>query len=821
MNNKDYLAHYGIKGQKWGLRRYQNPDGTYTAAGKARRNKGTGKTSYGKGGGGGGGNSGWMYDNKYEDEGSARSAVKADITSRNAKQILDSEKGIASSLRDATDAVDNLNRSRQISKYRQTGIDPSIRDDEIQRAINRMDVENRFYDQKYRYDTQGKAKASDALKLIGGLTAAAAGTALVASMIRKNNLDAARIKKAIYSGKKDKLTKEEKKALKEQKRAEKKAEKEYRSDTNAYEWWLTQAAYARNNAQYNSAMSNAMLMLSHRDKKPMTYTDLDGKKHTVIYDASMLETMYNGSKQNPKYGKKLSEEDQAKINSLKYDDAVKLAQAKQKAKTTVKKAKLKAKTDQAVAKAKNLSTDYNKDGTLTDKGRDKLIRQLVKNEQVIRSATRSVRNADKFGNVTGSVVPLASMGLLGAVSPAVMAAFPATAGIGGAVLAGTAIKKLSSTGVKALGQKEIESANVRAASIRNRLDEDDRKRRAMAHSEDFLAHYGIKGQKWGVRRFQNSDGSYTHEGKVRYGRIKTSGKKPKYGSQYDDYDDYDDYGGGSSYDKYVSRANRGSSNKDYSYKMNLTPNSKLRTAGTVLAGLALASMGTKYLVKNLDDLYAINKLDRHAVENSMKIMDLKNANKMKKIEANYKKGNLAERAYRKVKSVKLNKALKKEGKVNSDNVLLNRRGVRKYIKKHGGLTTTEQKVNTALSQVGSRYPDTFDEFRKGLQKPTYTIPKTNFKMTNGTGGIPSRKVQKAMNRAAQKEAAKAKALAKRAQKTQKAVTRATKRSQRVASSYTDAQKKLNRANDEFDKIFDDMNKVARKKGKEFRKWGKS
>lgn len=30
------LYHHGIKGQKWGLRRYQNPDGTLTPAGKAR-----------------------------------------------------------------------------------------------------------------------------------------------------------------------------------------------------------------------------------------------------------------------------------------------------------------------------------------------------------------------------------------------------------------------------------------------------------------------------------------------------------------------------------------------------------------------------------------------------------------------------------------------------------------------------------------------------------------------------------------------------------------------------------------------------------------
>ena len=32
---------------------------------------------------------------------------------------------------------------------------------------------------------------------------------------------------------------------------------------------------------------------------------------------------------------------------------------------------------------------------------------------------------------------------------------------------------------------------------------------------DELCHYGIQGQKWGVRRFQNSDGSYTSEGKRR------------------------------------------------------------------------------------------------------------------------------------------------------------------------------------------------------------------------------------------------------------------------------------------------------------------
>lgn len=35
-------------------------------------------------------------------------------------------------------------------------------------------------------------------------------------------------------------------------------------------------------------------------------------------------------------------------------------------------------------------------------------------------------------------------------------------------------------------------------------------------ANSYLAHHGIKGQKWGVRRYQNEDGSLTEEGKKRY-----------------------------------------------------------------------------------------------------------------------------------------------------------------------------------------------------------------------------------------------------------------------------------------------------------------
>lgn len=39
----------------------------------------------------------------------------------------------------------------------------------------------------------------------------------------------------------------------------------------------------------------------------------------------------------------------------------------------------------------------------------------------------------------------------------------------------------------------------------------------IVRSDEYLAHHGIKGQKWGLRRYQNADGSLTAEGRKHYG----------------------------------------------------------------------------------------------------------------------------------------------------------------------------------------------------------------------------------------------------------------------------------------------------------------
>lgn len=157
----------------------------------------------------------------------------------------------------------------------------------------------------------------------------------------------------------------------------------------------------------------------------------------------------------------------------------------------------------------------NADGTLTDKGRKHYQKKLdrEKRKQVSSDYLRGTLER-RHGLAVGASGIIS--GVAGALSVAAVMSNPAT------IAAGAAIAAAVSAGITHGSYSIAEAWEGRGSRIRKkRIDKYENMLKQDAFIiEDgtlYLEHFGIKNMKWGVRRFQNKDGSLTDAGKKRYG----------------------------------------------------------------------------------------------------------------------------------------------------------------------------------------------------------------------------------------------------------------------------------------------------------------
>lgn len=152
------LCHYGIKGMKWGVRRYQNEDGSLTEAGKKR-----------------------YYSERDNSETSPRNAyrwVRSDTQS--AKTLADSTSNFLTSLQ----------RANTLRPEKGIDIDLSqMSDQELRTAINRMLAEKQYKQlvAERQNISSGRDRVNQIFEIakVGvGLTSSALGIALAIQQLR-------------------------------------------------------------------------------------------------------------------------------------------------------------------------------------------------------------------------------------------------------------------------------------------------------------------------------------------------------------------------------------------------------------------------------------------------------------------------------------------------------------------------------------------------------------------------------------------------------------------------------------------------------------
>lgn len=135
---KNELYHFGIKGQKWGVRRYQNDDGTLTAAGKKRYARDAREKEFDKYDS----STGTYYKSSKKNgrsdlEFDANRYVKEDIS--RTKRVADETGNLTRNLKSANDQGNRYKRNKRMDLS-------TMSDQELRNKINRELLERQYND---------------------------------------------------------------------------------------------------------------------------------------------------------------------------------------------------------------------------------------------------------------------------------------------------------------------------------------------------------------------------------------------------------------------------------------------------------------------------------------------------------------------------------------------------------------------------------------------------------------------------------------------------------------------------------------------------
>ena len=208
-NYSDELYHHGIKGQRWGIRRFQNKDGSLTNAGKKRRrinydaeakqmsddelrskvnrlnlekrymNLSSSKTKSSK-----------ILDaiNKTSSAGNNVGKIAKDsytLSDKDSPDVKLTSQGLnlvsksASTAKKINDAVVNKKNADKSRKYLST-----MTDEELKNVVNRMDLEQQYSSLKKETVSKGKITAMNVLEIVGDVLAVGASATAMAVSIR-------------------------------------------------------------------------------------------------------------------------------------------------------------------------------------------------------------------------------------------------------------------------------------------------------------------------------------------------------------------------------------------------------------------------------------------------------------------------------------------------------------------------------------------------------------------------------------------------------------------------------------------------------------